>query len=239
MASHRGPHPEDEELFAPDQLPRLRAAVHDLSWLRSRGYGDSSSLKLVGDRYALRRRQRNVVARSACSDAEKRSRSSRRLSVDALSGRWIHVDGFNVIIRVEGLLGGAYVFLGRDGAYRDVDPVAGTYRLVEETGPAIRLLRRTLQEVGVEGVRWWLDSHVSNVGRLKKELAAQSPRSLGWEIHVSSEVDRRLEQSRHPVATSDSAILDEVDHWCAIETGVLRRRRPARTVRDLRVRRSP
>ena len=30
---HRGPHPEDARLFADAMLPRLRAAVADLSWL--------------------------------------------------------------------------------------------------------------------------------------------------------------------------------------------------------------
>ncbi len=50
---HRGPHPEDRRLFAPEALPRLRAAAGDLSWLLSRGYAPESSLKLVGDRYAL------------------------------------------------------------------------------------------------------------------------------------------------------------------------------------------
>ena len=52
---HRGPHPEDEHLFSREAVPRLKQAVDDLSWLRTRGYAESSATKLVGDRYdALR-----------------------------------------------------------------------------------------------------------------------------------------------------------------------------------------
>lgn len=138
----------------------LRAAVYDLAWLRTRGYGDPSSVKMVGDRYQLTRRQRNAVARSACSDAERAHRRVRRKEPRALEGHWVNIDGFNVLISIEGLLGGAYLFVGRDRAYRDVDPVQGTYRIVAETKPAIRLIRETLKALRVVGVTWWLDAHV-------------------------------------------------------------------------------
>ena len=50
---HRGPHPEDRQLFSPQQLNGLQSATRDLNWLLSRGYAVNSSLKLVGDRYQL------------------------------------------------------------------------------------------------------------------------------------------------------------------------------------------
>ena len=56
---HRGAHPADPKLFGPDQLRKLRRAVTELSWLLSRGYNMTSSLKLVGDRHGLRERQRS------------------------------------------------------------------------------------------------------------------------------------------------------------------------------------
>lgn len=237
MSSHRGPHPKDPELFDRSQLPRLRAAVHDLSWLRSRGYGDASSLKLVGDRYQLRRRQRNVVARSACSDAEKEDRTERRIPITELADSWIDVDGFNVLIRLEGAFGGAYIFRGRDEAYRDVEAVAGTYRIVEETTLAIQALRRMAESQALKGVRWWLDSHVSNVGRLKERLNAQQASSVGWEVTVKSDVDAVLAECPHPVATSDSDILDRTGAWCAVERRIFSRMSRSPRVLDVRPKR--
>jgi len=102
MASSRGPHPEDDTLFASSELPVLRAAVRDLSWLRTRGYGDDAAESLVGDRYRLHRRQRNAVARSACTDAEAAHRRVRCRRLEALAGEWVEVDEFNVLITLEG-----------------------------------------------------------------------------------------------------------------------------------------
>lgn len=235
MTSHRGAHPEDEAQFAPSQLATLRAAVHDLAWLRTRGYG-SSSTKIVGDRYQLTRRQRDAVARSACSDSERAHRLVRRLGPEALEGRQIDVDGFNVLISVEGLLGGAYLFVGRDRAYRDVDPVQGTYRLVAETGPAVQAIRSTVTELRITGLTWWLDAQVSNVGRLQTKLLELAPEALGWEVRIHQSVDVALVVRDRVVATSDSAVLDRVNDWCSLEQHVCARLDEEPNVRDLRPR---
>jgi hypothetical protein len=236
VASHRGAHPEDDDQFARSKLPTLRAAVHDLSWLRTRDYGDTSSIKIVGDRYQLTRRQRDAVARSACSDPERAHRLVRRRELEALAGRHIHIDGFNVLISVEGLLGGAYLFVGRDCAVRDVNPVRGTYRIVEETGPAIRAVRRAVQACWGSGVTWWLDAHVSNVGRLKERLAELAPPALAWKIRLHDQVDDALISSDSLVATSDSAVLDRVSAWCSVEQMIMNRSGTEPNVRDLRPR---
>lgn len=222
MATHRGPHPEDDDLFAPSERPRLRRAVHDLSWLRTRGYGENAALKLVGDRYRLRRRQRNAVARSACTDEQRAHRRAARCSLGALSGEVLEIDGFNVVITLEGAIGGAYLFRGRDEAYRDVNPVQGTYRIVEETQQALRAVYRAVSEADLDAAVWRLDAHVSNVGRLRDRIQAARPATLGGEALVQEKVDDALADTSHPVATSDSAILDRSAVWCALEPAALR-----------------
>jgi len=47
---HRGPHPDDLKLFAPDVWPLLVEAIDDLCWLLNRGYPTESARTLVGDR---------------------------------------------------------------------------------------------------------------------------------------------------------------------------------------------
>jgi len=221
MASGRGAHPEDETLFAPSERPRLRAAVADLSWLRTRGYGDTASLTLVGDRYRLHRRQRNAVGRSACADATAAHRRARRRPLRALAGRWLEVDAFNVIITLEGAFGGAYSFVGRDGACRDVAGVQGTYHPVDHTRPAAAAVGDRARRAGLAGVIWRLDGPVSNAGRLKTRIAEARPPGLGWRIHVQDTVDDALVESPHPVASSDSVVLDQVRAWTALEREVI------------------
>ena len=60
--THRGPHPQDEKLFAPSAIDNLRTAVADFSLLLTKGYAEKSSLKLVGDRFSLTERQRLAVS---------------------------------------------------------------------------------------------------------------------------------------------------------------------------------
>lgn len=117
---HRGAHPVDAELFAEDQLPRLRQAVVDLCWLLSRGYNLASSLKLVGDRYGLRERQRLAVARCACSEEDRQRRKERCVSVDQMRDQPVTVDGFNLIITVEAALSGGLVLIGVDDCIREI-----------------------------------------------------------------------------------------------------------------------
>ena len=142
---HRGPHPEDQRLFARDMLPRLRAATHDLSWLLSREYSLPSATKLVGDRYSLDARQRLAVTRCACSDAARSDRRRKAVSMSSLVGQELWLDGYNVLTSVEAALSGGVILAARDGAYRDMASMHGSYRKVDETMLAIQCVGETLQ----------------------------------------------------------------------------------------------
>ena len=211
---HRGPHPEDARLFAPPQLPALCAATADICWLLSRGYRRESSQKLVGDRYALTARQRTAVSRCACSDADAAARRGRQRDAAALAGRDLWLDGYNVLTTVEAALAGGVVLAARDGAYRDMASMHGSYRKVAETLPALEMMGGVLARLGVARCRWLLDRPVSNSGRLKgimEKLAAE--RGWPWSVELVDDPDRLLIESREVVATADSAILDSAAAW--------------------------
>src|SRR6516164_1528077 len=135
---HRGADPEDEHSFGVKRLSDLRQAVEDVSWLLDRGYGISSATELAGDRYHLTRRQRNAVARCACSAAARDRRQSHCVSAAQLRGQALWLDGFNVLTAVETALGGGVILIGRDGCCRDVAGVYSHYHKVEETIPALQ-----------------------------------------------------------------------------------------------------
>src|SRR6185295_9459349 len=154
---HRGAHPADAELFAADQLPKLRQAVVDLCWLLSRRYNLGSSLKLVGDRYGLRERQRLAVSRCACPEQDRQRRKEHRIPVDQTRDQPVTIDGFNLIITVEAALSGGPLLIGVDDCIRDLSSVHGSYRSVEETDRAIMMIGNALQELAPSHVLWFLD----------------------------------------------------------------------------------
>ena len=137
---HRGAHPADSEHFSDEQVPRLRTAVSELSWLLTRNFAPKASLKLVGDKHRLTERQRLAVVRAACSDQSLSARTSNRLSVEGVSGKDLIIDGFNLIITVEAALSGGVLLLCRDECIRDLSSVHGSYRAVAETEAAIVLI---------------------------------------------------------------------------------------------------
>src|SRR5262245_53401780 len=138
--THRGPHPDDERLFGAAMVPRLRQATNDLCWLFNRGYSASAALKLVGDRYDLEARQRTAVSRCVCSDASRDRRTGSLVPSGRLAGQTILVDGYNLLTTVEAGLAGGFLFAARDGCYRDMASMHGTWRRVDETIPAIELI---------------------------------------------------------------------------------------------------
>lgn len=207
---HRGPGPQDSEWFGPGARRGLAAAVSDLSWLLSRGYAGPSALKLVGDRFRLVERQRVAVLRSACADAAVADRRSRRVEPGALRGRALRVDGFNLILTLESALGGGVVLACRDGCYRDMASVHGTYRRVGETQPALDLAARKLAEWGVGPCTWLLDAPVSNSGRLAVMIRAVNPE---WSADVVPDPDAVLIRPGDVVATADAGVLDQCGEW--------------------------
>lgn len=231
---HRGAHPQDHALFAPDQWPRLREAVFDLSWLFGRGYNDTSALKLVGDRWGLTTRQRLAVLRGSCSDQARAHRKARRVSPEALQGEHLLLDGFNVIMTTEVALSGGIIFLGRDGCYRDLASIHGTYRSVMETLPSLVLLGEALEARKVARCTWYLDRPVSNSGRLKAlilETAAE--RGWRWGVELVTSPDAVLAAAKEIIVTADSAILDRCARWFPLTGEVIPARTPKAFLVDL------
>ena len=231
---HRGPHPDDRELFAPARLPCLREALADFSMLLTKGYAEKSSLKLVGDRFALTQRQRLAIMRAACSDQQLESRQAREVPLGTMANQSIAIDGYNLLITIEAALGGGLIFRGRDGCLRDLASIHGTYRRVEETIPAIQLIGEFLMEIGIGQSLWLLDSPVSNSGRLKTLLGTLA-RDHGWtwEIRLSINPDAELSKMETIVVTTDSVILDACQKWTNLAAGIIARQLPRTTVIDL------
>jgi len=233
---HRGRHPQDEEFFASRHVGALRRAVEEYSWLLTREYAPGSALKLVGDRYVLTARQRLAVMRSACGDAARDARAARRVAPAACAGQSLGIDGYNVLITVESALAGGVIFVGRDGCYRDLASIHGTYRKVEETVPALTLMMNYVCALRPAHVDYYFDQPVSNSGRLKVLLADLLERCdssrIPSNIMLVPSPDAVLAQYPGIIATTDSAVLDRCDRWLDLAGAIIEAQVPhARKIR--------
>ena len=133
------------------------------------------------------------------------------------------IDGFNLLILLESALGGAVVLTGRDGTYRDLGSVHGTYKHVRHTEPALLRTGEALRAAAA--VTWYFDQPVSNSGRLKtrlRELAATH--GFDWAVELVYNPDRTLIDlpDETVVITSDSWVLDECGAWCNLGRELLK-----------------
>jgi len=228
--THRGPHPEDQKLFGPKQIPAVCRAVADFSLLLSKGYARKSSLKIVGDHFGLTQRQRLAVMRAACSDTHLSERLSRKVQPSELPGQSIVIDGYNLLITIEAALSSAPIFLCRDLCLRDLASIHGSYRKVEETIPAVKLVADVLGDIGIEAALWLFDSPVSNSGRLKTiitELAVQA--GWPWQVRLLANPDAQLIKTEDIVASSDSDVLDKCSRWTNLAAMVIERLKSSTT----------
>lgn len=210
----RGKHPNDDRLFGKKWPPIFKEALDDLCYLLSRGYGENSSVQLVGNRYRLNSRQQKALSRMSATHEAIEQRQLKKLKIQALTNKTIAIDGFNLLILLESALSGAFIFQARDGNYKDLSSVHGSYKRVMNTEQAITMVGDTLKELQVNSVHWYFDTPVSNSGRLKGillEIATQ--KGYTWEVTLDYNPDRVLAESKDVVVSSDGWILDQTEQW--------------------------
>jgi hypothetical protein len=133
---------------------------------------------------------------------------------ESLAGQELWIDGYNVLTSIESALAGGVILHARDGTYRDMASMHGTYRSVQETIPAIHLIGEVLAATPVAHCHWLLDRPVSNSGRLKATLQiVAAERGWNWRFELANNPDRILCECPHVVATADSQILDAAARW--------------------------
>lgn len=208
-------HPEDKSLFGTAAAKeQLRQGLEDMQYLLSRDYPPKASLALVANRYNLIKRQMLALQGMSASSQQLERRKSKELHPDELIHKTIYIDGFNLLILLETMYSGGFVFKGSDGCYRDISSVHGTYKMMNQTGDLLVLIGETLNKLQPEKVIWIFDAPISNSGKLKAfcyELAAQH--QFPWEIHLENSPDKFLIAGERIVCSSDAWILDECAAW--------------------------
>ena len=215
MNAKRGFVPEDEKNFSLRSIEKMRKASRHVCYLLNEGYGLKQATTFVSDHFLLSERQRLAIMRSVAPKRQLSERMKKEVRLDNLRGREVWIDGFNTIITLEVLLSDSIFFICMDGAIRDLASLRGTYRVIPETAPAVRLMCETLQKAGAGKVTILLDEPVSNSGRLKSLMAGIAEENgycFDLDIRIQRDVDRELYQ-KELVITSDSVIMDHCASW--------------------------
>ncbi len=210
--SRRGFVPSDEKEFAKESAALLRMAQKDLLYLLEQGYPIKNASTFVGNHYMLSERQRLAMVRATAAQSSLRLRQEKKL-INALPGRRVYIDGLNSIITLEVALSEGTLIRCMDDCIRDLAGLRGTYRLIDQTETAIRLIGEKLEVLEMEEVTFYLDAPVSNTGRLKQRLfELLTSFSFTVKVELVNNADVILEKIGN-VITGDAIILDRCKSW--------------------------
>lgn len=211
--TRRGFDPDDEKIFSQDGIKKLKIAQEDVQWLLNRGYKLKPIMEFVGGHYQLTARARTALQRSTSSQTDYKKRKSTILPSQNMKDGCLFIDGFNLIITLEVALSGSVILLGRDGVLRDLAGLRGTYKIIDKTDLALELIGKAFKKYFVPEVKFYLDSPVSNSGRLKTKILEYSELwGLPTEVELINNVDVVLAEMGR-IVTGDSILLDQCKSW--------------------------
>lgn len=206
----------------------LAQAAADARYLLSRQYSRERVLRVVGDRWDLNATQRHVLRRGVFAPGLAQARQERLITLDGCRNKVVGIDGHNLLITLETALSGGRLILADDGVVRDIAGQGGNYRPGPATGEAAELMIKAMVQAKVDSVQIFLDAPISKSGELAaelRELMAQA--GLAGQAQAVAVPECQLREHHGPVASSDSALIDQVAEPMDLAGAIIRTLKPA------------
>ena len=166
-----------------------------------------------------------ALVRAISPTVDVQSRLDKLISTTC-DGSTVYLDGLNVIITLETMLSKTTLIRCMDGTIRDLCSLRGTYRLIQNTDMAIKLIGDELSNLKISKAMFYLDSPVSNTGRLSQriyEVLKDYPFNV--EVELVPNADVILEKQSY-VITSDAIILNHCKSWINLVSEIVRKHYP-------------
>jgi len=161
-----------------------------------------------------------VVVRSDLAWA----RRSKLLDLEDLRGQSISIDGYNVIITTESVLGGYPVYLCDDGLLRDSRGIFRGFKASPLTAIALNWILDLLASAGPARTEVLLDQQMSRSGELAEMVRGMmAERQLCGVARTARNVDHLLKTAKRIILTSDGNVIDSVDYIMDLPAEIGRR----------------
>lgn len=188
-------------------------ALEEARYLLDRGYPKDSAVRFVSNHHRLADEERFILMRVVLRSDVARARRSKVVRLEDLRDQAIFVDGYNVLITTESVLGGYPVYSCDDGFLRDSRGIFRSYKASSLTSPALDQIFDLLASVGPTRMEVLFDQQMSRSGELAETVRMMmAERGLCGTARTARDVDRFLKATKGIILTSDGNVIDSVDH---------------------------
>lgn len=206
---------------------KLGLAIDDLRYLLSRGYGRENSVKIVGDRYLLDQTSRLILYRAVYDGETARMHRLKLVESEAVSGRRLSIDGYNVLITVESMLRKKPLILCDDGFIRDVSGIHGKHKPTSYTEHALLLVMGLLAGIHPSETHFFYDSQVSRSGELAALTRTLLTRfELEGNAKTAKQADNETLRYGDILSSSDTVLIERGKELFDLAAEVARRNSP-------------
>ncbi|WP_406671231.1 DUF434 domain-containing protein [Methanolobus sp. ZRKC4] len=204
----------------------MAEAATDIRYLLERGYKKDSSIRFAGDHYRLDKNDRYILARTVFSPETSKARKKKKIHREELKGKTLLVDGYNVLITLESMLGGERMWIADDSFLRDIQGVFNNHTNDNLTFQAVEKMLSFLLSTEIKKTDVLLDTQMKRSGELAAFIRKRMKElSIKGEARTSRHVDYDLKNC-HPsyvVATADGIIIDSVKNVIDIPACIYRK----------------
>ncbi|GLI34580.1 hypothetical protein DAMNIGENAA_20130 [Desulforhabdus amnigena] len=200
----------------------ISQAGADFFFFQNRRYPREAALEWVGNRYQLTHMERMLLHRGIFSQEKGLRRRAKCCKGAGWQSQLLAVDGHNVQITLESAILGRPLLMSNDGALRDLAGQSARFRFSEVSEMAVDTLFRFLEEFRPHRVLFLFDAPMSHSGRLA-DIYRRRLKSLRipGEARAVPVPEREFPYEGAVVATSDSAVINEVSHWLDLARGAI------------------
>ena len=146
------------------------------------------------------------------------------LGLEELKDQTIFIDGYNVLITTESVLGGYPVYSCDDGLLRDCRGIFKNYKTSSLTALALNRILDLLVLAGPAKTEFLLDQQMSRSAELADLIRGMmAKRYLCGTVRTARDVDRLLKATKGIVLTSDGNVIDSLDHFMDLPQEIARR----------------
>ncbi|HPW73019.1 MAG: DUF434 domain-containing protein [Methanothrix sp.] len=199
-------------------------ALEEARYLLDRGYPKDSAVGFVSNHHRLAEKERFILMRVVVRSDLAWARRSKLLDLEDLRGQSISIDGYNVIITTESVLGGYPVYLCDDGLLRDSRGIFRGFKASPLTAIALNWILDLLASAGPARTEVLLDQQMSRSGELAEMVRGMmAERQLCGVARTARNVDHLLKTAKRIILTSDGNVIDSVDYIMDLPAEIGRR----------------